>query len=937
MPVPEPTQHRFRLRAAAAACAALCATAQAQDNPQRVEVTGSHVKRVDAEGASPVQVLRREDIARTGASNVRELLESLSSFTGSLSDIGGSNSFSPGASSASLRNLGKQSTLVLLNFRRVAAYPLADYSEVFSNLDTLPLDVIDRIEILKNGGSALYGTDAMAGVINIITRDSFTGLVANASRSQASKTGRFGETTGSLTGGLGDFAKDKFNVFANLEVFQRQGLYSWRDLLRDVNPVYAAKSPSFGTPSTYAYPGNIIGQGPVDGCTTVVSGLCRYDRYQRFPVQPGSDRVNLLVNAKYQVRPDIEGFSELLYSHIKTEYRSASQAYGPGLGSTVWGNPLTGTSNTFYYRGLPAEHPLNTLGEEAELRYRFVDGPSQDIVKTDQYRLLTGLRGAVKGFDWESAVGVMGGTTQERQRGNFSDSGFKATIGDYNADTLAADFFNKAGGYQIGKANTAEVLNKLFPSFGYTGKLSQAFADGKLSGEIGQFGGRPVTMAVGFDLRRESMVIRPTDNLASGDIVGLGVSSSDASRNFGAVYGEVIVPVTKALEAQAALRADKYPNFGAHFSPKLGLRYQPSKQLLLRATAEAGFRAPNLTESAPSTKFAFNTSVADPKRCDQAAALAGDLQAQAAKLADSDPQQALLLARADNVQQNECSGGVANVTRNNPNLKPETSKSYTFGLVFEPVEGFSASIDYWQIERSNEINTKSLTDLLAQEASLPAGTIVRDTLANDTSFTAAEQAKYGVTAGALLASVGRFENLLKTTTSGIDLTAKASLDTRVGRLGWDMDAVYLLNYKEFSPELGRYGDNLAGRYGYSRWQLGNTVSLKYGALAHSLRYVWNSGYALQRDYNDSNWTVASCASRKLNAAECTVGSYERLDYHLTYSGIKNLELGFHVRNLLASRPPVDFKDFGGTTGIIPISREDVQGRVFKLTAQYRFF
>src|ERR1700744_3375585 len=156
--------------AQSAAARAAAASASA-DQVQRVEVTGSRLKQIDTETASPVQVLTKEDIAHTGATTVREMLDSLSatSTSGTLSDIGGSNSFASGASGASLRNLGKQSTLVLLNGRRLPAFPLADFNEVFTNVDSLPLAVIDRIEILKDGASAIYGSDAVAGVINIIT------------------------------------------------------------------------------------------------------------------------------------------------------------------------------------------------------------------------------------------------------------------------------------------------------------------------------------------------------------------------------------------------------------------------------------------------------------------------------------------------------------------------------------------------------------------------------------------------------------------------------------------------------------------------------------------------------------------------------------------------------------------------------------------------
>ena len=141
---PKAARPAIRRTVLALACASLVTAAWSQEDTtnqpaQKIEVTGSRIKRIDAEGASPVQVLRRENIQQTGATTITEALSTLSSSTSSLTDIGGSNSFAPGASSASLRNLGKQSTLILLNGRRISAYPLADYSEVFSNLDTLPL------------------------------------------------------------------------------------------------------------------------------------------------------------------------------------------------------------------------------------------------------------------------------------------------------------------------------------------------------------------------------------------------------------------------------------------------------------------------------------------------------------------------------------------------------------------------------------------------------------------------------------------------------------------------------------------------------------------------------------------------------------------------------------------------------------------------------
>jgi iron complex outermembrane receptor protein len=922
--------------------AAQAAAASAAEPTQRVEVTGSRLKQIDAEGVSPVQTLRREDIARTGATNVREMLDSLSasSTAGTLSDIGGSNSFASGASGASLRNLGKQSTLVLLNGRRISAYPLADYSEVFSNVDSLPLEAIERIEILKSGGSAVYGSDAVAGVINIITRPGFTGVQANYSASKSLKNGRFGERTASVTAGVGDYEKDGYNVLGNLEVFHRDNVM-WSDILKDVNPAYPAHSPGvFGAASTYAYPGNIVGQGPLLGCEPVVSSLCRYDKYPRFQAVPGAKRMNMLVSGRVRLDADTEWFSELTYSDINVNYQSPYQTYGPALGSTVWGNPSTGAGKTFYYRGLPAEHPLNQTGEEADFRYRFVDGQAYNQTDTTQYRALTGLKGVYKSYDWESAVGVMGGHTGSLGRGAFSDSGFISEIGDYNPDTLAADFFNKPGGYQIGQVNSAAVLNTLFPVYGYSATNRQYFWDGKISGDLAQLPAGPLQLATGVELRHETMRINPTNNLATGDIVGYGTSAADGRRNFGAVFAELGIPIVKHLDGELAGRLDKFPGFGAHFSPKVGLKFKPVDQALFRGTYETGFRAPNLTESAKSTKFAFDPGISDPKRCDAASALYDALIAKAGQLGDADPQSAVLQARALQVYDNECGESVPIVTANNPSLKPETSKSFSLGTVLQPFARWSMSVDYWSIHRRNEIGTRDPQDLLTIEASLPHGIINRGTIANDPTFRPTDHDDYGIT----VPDVGRieqvtvpFENLFQTKTSGIDIGVKGSVPTPVGEFGLDVDATLTLSYKEYSTSLGRFGDNLAGRYALPKLVSNTTFSYKLGDFQNSLRYAFRTGTKLQEDYNDTVWTPQGCADNAgLTASECSVKRYHRFDYALSYSGFKNMTMGIFIGNIFQRRPPVDYRANGAPSEVIPVDIEDAQGRTGKVIFQYKW-
>ncbi|WP_181259336.1 TonB-dependent receptor domain-containing protein [Pseudoduganella armeniaca] len=915
--------------------------------PQRVVITGSNLKRIDSETATPVQVVKKEEITRMGVNTVKELMDTLTSADrGALSDVGGNNSFAGGASSVALRGLGKQSTLVLLNSRRVAPYALADYNEVFTNLDTLPLDAVERVEILRNGGSAIYGSDAVAGVINIITRSDYKGLQARASHNQSLKNSQIHESTVALTGGMGDLGTDRYNVLANVEVYRRNAT-NWRSMVDDINPAYGEKFSAVapgsgqmfgerGAPSTFSYPGNIIGQGALPGCETKnAAGLCVYDRYSRFQAQPSANRVNALVSGKLAISEKLEGFAEVLYSHTKTDYMSAFLTYDSTANATLWGDPQTSSRREFNYYYLPATHPLNTTGEEAPLRYRFADSPSYRHTVSDQYRTLAGLRGSLGDYEWETAAGVMGSKTKDRSRGSLSVTGFRDVIGTpENGDPL---FFNR--GYKIGQANTPEVLNALFPENGYDGKITQTFIDGKISGEVGKFMGNPVSVAVGGEIRHEKMTITPTNNLAVGDIVGNGVSTANASRTNESVFAEGNLKPINSLELTGAVRVDKFKDVKAHASPKVSARWEAAPQLMIRGTWESGFRAPNLTESAQSSKFAFDNGQRDPKRCDQAQRLADDLRARSDALPATDPNKQLLSARADTVESDECTASVASVVRNNPNLKPETSRSATLGFVVEPVRGTSVSVDFWHIKRKDEIGLKSTAELLAAEDSLPPRTIERLSLDQDRTFTPAERAQYGVTKGPLSSTSGMFENTVQTKTSGIDMSLTSRIPTPIGRVDVVGNATYLLDYKLFAPTRngGSWGDNLAGQHGASKLTANLMATLGLGSFSHSVRATVRSPQKLQYDYYDDEYNAAGCAESGYEPNECRVASYVRWDYNLTYTGIRNLTLSLFVRNALNHRPPVDLRQFGSDgSGIIPQDLEDVQGRSVRVTAEYRF-
>ncbi|MEP6503611.1 MAG: TonB-dependent receptor [Betaproteobacteria bacterium] len=944
----------------AQSAAAPAGAASAADLPQRVEVTGSRIKQIDVEGASPVQVINREDIRKSGATSVQEMLNRLTSASsGTPTDISASNSFAPGASQASLRNLGAQATLVLLNGRRLPTFPLPDFQVTFANLDTIPLAAVERIEVLKVGGSAIYGSDAIAGVINVITRNSYEGIEVGGSNQASLQNGSFGERTASLTGGIGNYDKDGYNLFGTVEWFQRDSVI-WRNVLGSVNPAYKAVAPAFGSLSSYGYPGNLDGKALGSPCVGVLTagGQCNYDRYSRFEAVPAAKRINAVLGGDVRINSTTQWHTEVQLSDVRVQYESAYQAYGSPAAPTTWLDLATGQSKTFYERGLPASHPLNTTGEDAntnDFRYRFADSGAGETTHTTSYRVLTSLKGEVRDWNYNAAIGVMGGHAHDRSRGQFSESGFTQTIGDpghvdldpesptYGGLTDVPDnFFNIPGGYKIGQPNSAAVLNTLFPQYGFDGTYRQYFIDASADTTIAQLPAGPLQLSVGAEARHESMVLNPTANLQASDIVGFSLSQSNGSRTFEAIYTELQIPILKNMNANLAGRVDKFPHIAAHISPRANLEYSPVDILKLRGTIETGFRAPNLQETSPSSKSAYQPGVTDPKRCPAATQLANQYRDAAA----GDPDNADEYLRiAEQIQSNECNTSVAIIAQNNPALKPETSISKSFGAVLQVTKHWSIAADYWNIERKNEINLKSVNDLLSQGNDGPGGAVTRAPVngITDPTFTQDELDEFGLTQanndGPISSVRLQYGNLFKTRTSGVDLGFTGDIDTPIGKLTSTLEGTYTANWQTYSPTrngTGGWGDNLAGRYGYPRWQTNLTNSLEVGSVTHTVTWKHSSGTSLQGDFNDPSFTGDDCAGEGLSDSQCKLKSYNRFDYAINFTGIKNLTVGAYVQNVLGKRPPVDYRAFGGASGIIPVDNEDATRRLLKVSISYKF-
>ncbi|HWJ96263.1 MAG TPA: TonB-dependent receptor plug domain-containing protein, partial [Telluria sp.] len=342
------------------------------DQIQRVVVTGSNIKRIDGETSSPVLVLKREDIKATGANTVRQVLDTLTAFdTGTLRDDGSSTSFAKGASGASVRGLGKAATLVLVNGRRVSNFAFADGGQTtFVNVDAIPADAVERVEVLLDGASAIYGSDAMAGVINIITRTTYEGVRVSGSmeRNQSHRYG--GQDTAGLLGGLGNLERDGYNVFANLELYRRKAVF-----LDDVIGYYPAwhkkyVSPAFGDPSLLSYPGNLnepaaAGRAAIRTAVATcpaaqknASGLCTTDLNGINPWSDPAERANFFSQGRLKINNDLRAFAEVAYSRTKTTYHPLP--YSNSAGSpTTWFDGLKKISQSVAKPKLAVGNPAN--------------------------------------------------------------------------------------------------------------------------------------------------------------------------------------------------------------------------------------------------------------------------------------------------------------------------------------------------------------------------------------------------------------------------------------------------------------------------------------------------------------------------------------------------------------------------------------------------
>jgi iron complex outermembrane recepter protein len=882
-------------------------TPPAQPKVEKIEVTGSNIKRVDAETASPIQIITAEEMRATGKQTITEILRILpSAAQGGLNDLTGANSFSSGASTVSLRGLGSASTLVLLNGRRIAPYGLADPNfgqSAAVNLDAIPFDAVERIEILKDGASAIYGSEAIAGVINIILRKDFKGGIVSL-RGQTNLEGQYNTGNASASIGFGDLAKDRYNLFVNLEGFKREQVtfreseeflnrneYSSSTRYRTGQRAFSSYAPQLNIfPFTFFDPSNLSGAfiasiSPASGARSINAcpagqqrageSICRYDTFSDLETVPKSQRANVFARGTFDLSGTTSLFAEASFNQIKTTYVSAPQVAGDfGFWFASATNRVINMPEV-----LPPNHPNNPTGDFVGYRYRFSDvGKTGVEVKSDTARVVVGGRTTLG--KWDLEAGAMY---------NQNDTDVTA-VNQIRTSVLTNAILN--GTYNFANPSAGSVrADQLRVNSKDTAKSSFGVVDFKASTEFGSLPGGPIGFAAGLEYRRENRVATPDVLKTTGEIVGYGAAGSDGDRNVFSAFAELRLPILKNLEVQLAGRTDRYSDYGRSSIPKIGAAWAVSPSFKLRGTYAEGFRAPSLTEITKSSVSAF-TTVEDPILC-----IDGN--------------------------QNQCFQNIGLLIEANPNVRPETAKSYSGGFVLDVAKDVSVSVDYYRIARKNEINILSLSEILNNETSNDPryrGRVVRGAVPP------------GQPVGDIQAIRTGFFNFGSTVTSGVDVDLRAAFSLgEWGRVNSNLVVSYTDKYI-IQPEAGAAYVSLNGFRDFprnraswtNRWEKGNWNTFMIA------RYM--SGF---KTYNSGDATAAAtCGS---NAAGSVYLGYCRVSEQLTfdlgteYRGFKNLVVSLTAQNVGNLRP-------SGDPLARPVNQEwfSAAGTYFTLGARYTF-
>ncbi|MEM8985227.1 MAG: TonB-dependent receptor [Pseudomonadota bacterium] len=894
-------------------------------------ITGTRIKGLQVDGAVQAITVDRDDLLESGQSSLAEALRELpvtgggrGTFTTSTAGAL-SGDTPPGAATVSLRGLGPSSTLTLINGRRAAISSFALGQENFIDVNAIPFAAVDRVEVLPNGASAIYGADAIAGVVNYVLRDDFNGFEVETSYGNSTADTDEGRFNVNAVWGR---ANETRSVMLVADYYKRNAFFD-RDRDSTANSVRPSQQgfyPSFNDLFLMTFDQT---EEPEDGgCPADDFGFgglgefCEVNTNAFTSTEDAYESLSFMGVFKQDLGANTTWFNEFIFSTNDSEGTSS-----PANFSRAPVDP----ENPFFPAAL-----IDDIVEEARLEDsnavypdffgfpifawgKFLD-PRAVEVESKTWRIVSGIEHeADNGWNYEAAL--IYGRNKSTQRGlsglyrsepfydallgNVCTDGTRVErwdvdperpnaffIGDTCEDTGRTTLWYNPFGGQVNQEDGIDALIRTDAE--RNGEASMFIADFAMSGELTQFRGRAVSAAFGAEYRYEEVEDTPSGAaVATRDnpepILGFSSTSADADRAQWAAFGELYIPLADELDLQLAARYDSTDDYGDSFNPKVALRYQPFEQLVLRGNWSTSFRAPSLAQVGAGTRLTSFTvdCTITPGACD------GDSGADGL---------ALLSEEVGNL-----------------NLDPEEAETWSIGAVFEPTENVTFTVDFWNIRHEDLVGVDE-DDFIVRAL---AGEFAVIDVAN--GFLPTGTPGLEVTNGFVTDAHFALTNLGYQETSGIDATYTQYIDLNAGTLAFLVDGSYLLEFERQASDGADVIDE-AGEFTYPQLRLRGTARWTQGPLRLSASVDYTS------DYEDDPSNRVRDALGIADDAEVTVDSWTTVDLSAIYDLGESSFVQLSVQNVFDEEPPLAL----GTGANVDFFNHDSLGRFVTLRLGHSF-
>ena len=869
---------------------------------QTITVTGSALPRVDTETPSPVTVITAQQIARSGYTTISDVVRSISADNSGSIPNAFTAGFAAGSSGVALRGLTVNSTLVLIDGQRAANYAVSDDGQrSFVDLNTIPIAAVERVEVLKDGASSLYGADAIAGVVNIILRPSFHGIEGTADVGNSQHGGGFTKKATFLAG-AGDLDKDRYNAYFSVQYEKDNPIWS-----RDREFPYNTNNlSSIGGPNPFV-PGNNFGS-TVGSITNPATGLLQPLRActpntQLVTSSAGSYCYQDLINQYTQIAPQMEQGG--IYGRITVKINDTTKAYlsASYMQSKTWtvGTPaqiqVTTPVNTNNIT-LPVGNPSNPFTAPAPINYAFGDIPQGNNYTNHNMRLVGGVQGTIGEWNYNTTA-VINHTSLDTNQFGFIN--YQALVNAINNGTY--NFANPS-------SNSAAVRASLAPGYAKTSTSDLDSLDFNASRSLFDLPGGAAGLAVGAQVRHEAQN-DPTLN-PNFEFQGLGNATTKGSRDVAGVYGEFDMPLLESLEADVSGRFDHYSDVGNNFSPKIGLKWKPLDWVAVRGTFSKGFRAPSFAENGSSSSQGFVTVT---------------------------PPASFQALHGGNVYSSS-PYSISEYTVANRNIKPEKANSFTFGVVVQPTSWLNASVDYYNIRKSNVIVTpdygSALAAYWANGGTIPGVTITPDQV--DKQFPNALARPAVLT--------GQYQNANSLKTTGVDVDIQGHWDFGSLKYISELQGTQIFQWKETFPGgivqsyVGTQGPyNLSSGAGTPRNKGSWSNTVMYGPLTVTGTLYYTSGY--QEIAEDVGVGPGSClflngAGTAFLPASCHVGSFYDFDLTGSYDINEHIAVTASLMNVFDRKAPFDPADYAGNNYNPTYTQSGAIGRFWNVGVKVKF-